>query len=82
MFACNAKSFAIAFLFFLFFVFFLSAFEGTAKSFLANILRLVTMEACDQDFTHSFDTTKIFPLKMFLQLFFETCVAHKTAYSW
>ena len=58
MFAFNAKSFAIASL--VFFSFFHSRhFSGqTAKSFLANVLRLVIKKPCDQDLTHSLDTPK------------------------
>ena len=52
-FACNAKRFAIAIIFFIY--------GQTVKSFLANVLRLVSLEACDQDLTYSLDTSKIFP---------------------
>ena len=59
-FACNAKRFAIVIIFFIFLN--LSAVYGqTVKSFLANVLRLVSLEACDQDLTYSLDTSKIFP---------------------
>ena len=54
-FACNAKRFTIAIFSFLI----LSAVFGrTTKSFLANVVRSVTLEACDEDLTHFLDTPK------------------------
>ena len=48
--------------FFLFFLPFL--FSGrTAKSFLANVLTLVIERTCDQELTHSFDTSKNISVK-------------------
>ena len=35
-----------------------------AKSFLANVLRLVIKKACDQNLTHSLDTPKIISIKI------------------
>ena len=55
-FVCNAKRFPIVFLFFLIFLFLIRAIERIAKSFLGNVLILVTKEACDQYLNHSLDT--------------------------
>ena len=35
-----------------------AAFGWPAKSFLVNVLVLLTLEVCDQDLTHSWDTPK------------------------
>ena len=67
-FACNAKSFAIAFLFFFF------SFGRTAERFLANVFRLVTKAVCDQDLTHSVDTPTGISIKIVPQVFIRvTC---------
>ena len=51
---------ALRLLIYLFFLFFLLiTFSGwTAKSFLANVFRVVIKKACDQDLTHSLDTSR------------------------
>ena len=64
--ALQLPFFLFLFFSFLLFLLLLSVFGLTAESFLANVLRLVTKEACDQDLTHSLDTpigisVKIFP---------------------
>ena len=76
-FACNTKRFAIAILFFLF-LFPSSVLGRTAKSFLANALRLVSLEAFDQDSTHSLDTPKYISVKIFPRVVFchRTLLAH------
>ena len=65
---CFAKCFAIVVLvFFLFFL--LGTFFGqTAKSLLANVLRLVIKEACDQDLAHSLDTLENISVKIVPQV--------------
>ena len=60
--AYNAKRFAIV-IFFLFLIL-RAVFGQTAKSFLANILKLVRLEACDQNLTHSLDTSKTISVKI------------------
>ena len=54
---CNAKRFAIAILFFLFLIP-SAVFGRTAKSLLAKVLRLVTLEACNQGLTLFLGHTK------------------------
>ena len=66
-FACNTKLFAIAILFFLFFIT-STIFGQTAKRFLANVIRLNTTEACDGNLTHSLDTLKNIPVKIFTEV--------------
>ena len=62
---------------FFLFLLLLSVFGRTAKSFLVNVLTLVSKEACDQDLTDSLNT----PIGSFLKLLFRTRLAHDTAYS-
>ena len=69
-FACNAKSFAIAFLAF-FFLFILpnAVFGRTGKSFLF-VSSIVTQEACDLNHVYSLDTlTKVFVSVLFIVKF-------------
>ena len=75
-FACNTKRFAIAILFFLF-LFPSSVLGRTAKSFLANALRLVSLEAFKQDSTHSLDTLKYISVKIFPRVVF----CHRTLFA-
>ena len=63
-FECNAKRFAIAILSLFLFLIPSADFERTAKSFLANLLSLVTLESCDQDLTHSLDTPNNISVKI------------------
>ena len=58
-FAYNVKRFAIAILFFLVLIP-NAVFGRIVLSFLVNILRLVSLKACDQELTDLLDTQKIF----------------------
>ena len=46
-----------------------------------DILRFVNKKASDQDWTHSLQTQKMFPKKLF-KLLLAMRVAHDTIYSW
>ena len=76
----NLRSFAIVILvFFLFFL--LVTFSGrAAENVLANVLRLVIKETCDQDLAHSLDTSRNISVKIVFKLLFATHVAHDTDY--
>ena len=65
---CFAKCFAIVVQ--VFFSLFPSRpfFGQTAKSLLANVLRLVIKEACDQDLAHSLDTLENISVKIVPQV--------------
>ena len=57
-FACNAKSFAIAFLFFLSVFPSRRSFSTNWKNFLTNVFWFVIQKVCDQDRTHFIGHTK------------------------
>ena len=63
-FACNANHFANAIIFFFLFLIPSAVFGQTTKSFLTNVLRLVSSEACNQDLTHSLDIPKSIYVKI------------------
>ena len=63
-FAYNARPFAIVIFFLFLFLIPSAVFGRTVKRFLTNLLRLVTLEACDQDLTYSLDTSKNSPVKI------------------
>ena len=60
-FACNKNALQLPFLFFLFLV--PSTVGQTAKHFLVNILRLISLKACDKYLTH-LDTPKYISVKI------------------
>ena len=63
MLSFNAESFVIAILVFSLFFLFLSS-GRTAKSFLENVLSTVIKRVCDQDLTHSLDTSRYVLVKI------------------
>ena len=79
-FAYNARSLVIVIFFLFLFLIPSAVFGRTVKRFLTSFLRLITLEACDQDLTHSLDTPKNSSVKTVLRLLFATHVAHDTVY--
>ena len=63
-FAYNARPFAIVIFFLFLFLIPSAVFGRTVKRFLTSLLRLVTLEACDQDLTYSLDTSRNSPVKI------------------